>query len=128
MRDGQSVGLIGIGLMGEAFARRLIDAGFTVLGFDLEADKRARLIEVGGAAAESVGEVARHCAPILLAVFNTDQVEDVVENGIIPALDDASGKILLCTSTCDPDRIAALASRVVARGVRFLETPVSGAS
>ncbi len=128
MRDGQSVGLIGIGLMGEAFARRLIEAGFSVLGFDLESDKRARLVELGGTAAESVGEVACQCAPIVLAVFNTQQVEEVVENGIVPALGDASGKIVLCTSTCDPDRLAALASRVVARGIRFLETPVSGAS
>ena len=77
MRDGQSVGLIGIGLMGEAFARRLIEAGFSVLGFDLESDKRARLVELGGTAAESVGEVACQCAPIVLAVFNTQQVEEV---------------------------------------------------
>jgi len=35
---------------------------------------------------------------------------------------------VLCTSTCDPDRIAALAGRVAGRGIRFLETPVSGTS
>ena len=62
--------------------------------------------------------------PIVLAVFSTDQVEDVVERGLLPA---ASGKIVMCTSTCDPDRIAALADRVAGR-LRFLETPVSGTS
>ena len=35
---------------------------------------------------------------------------------------------MLCTSTCDPDRIAALAARVAPKGIRFLETPVSGSS
>ena len=34
----------------------------------------------------------------------------------------------MCTSTCDPDRVAALAERVAKRGLRFLETPVSGTS
>ena len=60
----------------------------------------------------------------MLAVFNTEQVEDVVERALIPA---AAGKIVLVTSTCDPDRIAALGARVGDK-LRFLETPVSGTS
>src|SRR5262249_30025422 len=39
-----------------------------------------------------------------------------------------SNKIVLCMSTCDPDRVAALAKRVVARGIRYLDVPVSGTS
>jgi 3-hydroxyisobutyrate dehydrogenase-like beta-hydroxyacid dehydrogenase len=46
----------------------------------------------------------------------------------VPALGDGSGRIVLCASTCDPDRVAALGTRVATRGLRFLETPVSGAS
>ena len=60
----------------------------------------------------------------MLAVFTTDQVEDVVEHALVPA---AAGKIVLCTCTCDPDRIAALGARVAER-LRFLEMPVSGTS
>ena len=44
----------------------------------------------------------------MLAVFSTDQVEDVVERALLPV---AAGKIVICTSTCDPDRIAALGAR-----------------
>ena len=44
------------------------------------------------------------------------------------ALGEGSGRIVLCASTCDPERIAALAQRVAMRGLRLLETPVSGAS
>jgi 3-hydroxyisobutyrate dehydrogenase-like beta-hydroxyacid dehydrogenase len=117
------VGLIGIGLMGEVYARRLIAAGFSVIGFDIDPAKGERLAAIGGRAG-SIAEIAVKCEPIVLAVFNTDQVEDVVERALIPA---ASGKIVLCTSTCDPDRIAALAARVGTR-LRFLETPVSGTS
>lgn len=128
MRDPRPRGLIGIGLMGEVFAHRLIGAGFAVIGFDVDPEKRATLTELGGRAAESVADVAGQCDPILLAVFNTEQVEDVVEAGLLPALGDGSGRIVICASTCDPDRIAALAARAAARGLRFLECPVSGTS
>jgi putative dehydrogenase len=117
------VGVVGVGLMGEVYAGRLITAGFSVVGFDVNAERNARLAQIGGRAG-SLGEIARDCDPIVVAVFDTDQVEDVVERGLLPA---ASAKIVLCTSTCDPDRIAALGSRV-AGTLRFLETPVSGTS
>jgi 3-hydroxyisobutyrate dehydrogenase-like beta-hydroxyacid dehydrogenase len=84
--------------------------------------------ELGGTPAASIAELAQACDPILLAVFSTEQVEDVVENGLLPALGENSNALVLVASTCDPDRIAALAARVAPRGLRFLETPVSGTS
>jgi 3-hydroxyisobutyrate dehydrogenase-like beta-hydroxyacid dehydrogenase len=117
------VGLVGIGLMGEVCAQRLIAAGFAVIGFDIDPAKNKRLDDIGGRSGP-IAEIAKTCDPIVLAVFSTDQVEDVVERALLPA---AAGKIVLCTSTCDPDRIAALAGRI-ADGLRFLETPVSGTS
>ncbi len=121
--EGRTVGLIGLGLMGQALATRLIPAGFRVLGHDIDPAKGEKLEAMGGEAA-SLADVAK-CGIVVLAVFSTDQVEDVVENTLVPA---GHGNIVLCTSTCDPDRIAALAARVVPRGIRFLETPVSGSS
>jgi 3-hydroxyisobutyrate dehydrogenase-like beta-hydroxyacid dehydrogenase len=117
------VGVIGIGLMGEVYVRRLVAAGFVVTGFDVSAEKNEQLAPIG-ARAGTLADIARTCEPIVVAVFNTDQVEDVVEHALLPA---ASGKIVLCTSTCDPDRIAALGARVADK-MRFLETPVSGTS
>jgi 3-hydroxyisobutyrate dehydrogenase-like beta-hydroxyacid dehydrogenase len=125
------VGVIGIGLMGEVFARRLVSAGLSVVGFDIDPVKTARLGELGARPAASIAEVAHAANPIVLAVFNTDQVEEVVEQQILPALGRHGrepGKIVVCTSTCDPDRVAALAARVTSQGLRFLETPVSGTS
>jgi 3-hydroxyisobutyrate dehydrogenase-like beta-hydroxyacid dehydrogenase len=128
MTSRMAVGLIGIGLLGQALAHRLRTAGFEVMGFDIDAAKTARLAELGGRPAASIADLARRCEPIVLAVFSTDQVEAVVEGELLPALGDGSGKVVLCASTCDPDRIAALAERVAPRGLRLLETPVSGAS
>ncbi len=122
------VGLIGIGLMGEALAGRLLPGGRTVVGFDIDPGKIERLAALGGEAAGSVSEVARRCETIVLAVFDTGQVEGVVERGILPALGGRPGRVVICTSTCDPDRIAALGARTGAAGLAFLDAPVSGTS
>ena len=123
MAASKPVGVIGLGLMGEVYTRRLIAAGFSVVGYDVDAAKMKRISELG-ARSGSLADIARDCEPIVLAVFNTDQVEDAVERSLLPA---ASGKIVICTSTCDPDRVAALGARV-AEHLRFLEAPVSGTS
>jgi 3-hydroxyisobutyrate dehydrogenase-like beta-hydroxyacid dehydrogenase len=128
MPEPTPVGLIGVGLLGQALAHRLRAAGFEVIGFDVDPAKSAKLAELGGRPAGSVADLARRCDPIVLAVFSTDQVEAVVEGQLLAALGEGSGKVVLCASTCDPDRIAALGWRVAPRGVRLLETPVSGAS
>jgi 3-hydroxyisobutyrate dehydrogenase-like beta-hydroxyacid dehydrogenase len=128
MPDRTPVAVVGLGLMGEVFSQRLIDARFDVLGFDIDPKKGAALGKMGGRAAASMVEIAHASSPIILAVFNTDQVEEVAEKTLLPALGENSGKIVICTSTCDPDRIAALAARVAKRGLRFLEAPVSGTS
>jgi 3-hydroxyisobutyrate dehydrogenase-like beta-hydroxyacid dehydrogenase len=124
-KEKRTVGLIGLGLMGQALATRLIPAGFRVVGYDIDTAKNAKLKAMGGDAVGSLAEVAK-CGVVALAVFSTDQVEEVVEQTLVPAAN--SGAIVLCTSTCDPDRIAALAGRVAGKGIRFLETPVSGSS
>ncbi len=118
-----SVGVIGFGLMGEVYAGRLIAAGFSVAAFDVDPAKAERIAKIGVRPA-SLADIARDCDPIVLAVFSTDQVEDVVDRALLPV---AAGKIVICTSTCDPDRIAALGARIAGQ-LHFLEVPVSGAS
>ena len=120
------VGLIGLGLMGTALARRLLHAGFMVHGFDIDATKRERFAALGGIEAGSIAEIAAACPIAALAVFTTEQVEQVIEGG--GGLLGGSTRVAICTSTCDPDRIAALANRSQPHGLALLEVPVSGTS
>jgi 3-hydroxyisobutyrate dehydrogenase-like beta-hydroxyacid dehydrogenase len=122
------VGVIGLGLLGQALARRLMAGGYRVAGYDIDADKNTAFAQLGGQPCANAAELAKTCDPIVLAVFNTDQVEAVIEQELLPALGKASGRTILCASTCDPDRIAALGARIEARGLRFVESPVSGSS
>jgi len=128
MAGQNAVGLVGLGLLGEALARRLLAAGFAVTGFDLDPTKNARLAELGGHPAISVAAVAGGCQAIVLAVFSTEEVETIVEGELLPAVGESSGTMLLCATTCDPDRLALLAERAAVRGLRLVETPVSGSS
>jgi len=132
MKPGRKpVGVIGCGLMGMACAKRLLAAGFDVLGFDVDPGKLAPLAALGGRAARSAAELARACDQAVLAVFNTDQVEETLEGpqGLLASRPrDLPPLTAICVSTCDPDRIAALAARLHGGRVRFVEAPVSGTS
>ena len=125
MTTARQIGIAGLGLLGAALAHRLVQAGYSPKGYDIDPDKIAALAKAGGIAA-TLDEVA-HCDVVMLAVFDTSQVEDVVTNAVLPALTGVP-KIVLCASTCDPDRIAALSETVSAHGLTLVETPVSGSS
>ena len=131
MEKAAPVGVIGTGLMGTACARRLLGAGHSVLGFDADAAKLTAFAALGGEAASSVAAISRACRKVVLCLFNTDQVEQIIEGpgGILATLPpDAPPLVAVCTSTCDPDRIAALAARLPPDRLRFVEAPVSGTS
>ncbi len=128
MNGKQPIGIIGIGLMGMACAKRMRAAGLELLGYDVDANKLDAFVELGGKAAESVAQIARDCHKVVLAVFNTDQVEATVD-ALVAAL--PAGKaplIAICVSTCDPDKISALFARTPAEKLRYVEAPVSGTS
>jgi L-threonate 2-dehydrogenase len=125
------IGIMGVGLMGSACARRLLDSGFRVVGYDVVASKSAALIARGGAAAHSVADLAKQCDVIVLALFDTPQVEAALE-GPGGLLELSAGRTkpftVICVSTCDPDRIAALAARLPVDKIRYVEAPISGTS
>lgn len=123
-----TIGIAGCGLMGSACAARLIAAGHSVIGYDIDAAKAAALAARGGKAAATLADLARDCRVVILAVFNTDQVE-TTSAALLAALPaDAPPLTVVCVSTCDPDRIAALAARLPPDRLRFVEMPVSGTS
>jgi len=126
----QRIGVVGLGLMGSAIVQRLLAASFEVTGYDVDADKRARLAQSNAAPADSLAALSEQCTTIMLAVFNTDQVEAVIEgsDGLLSLRGPAKSRpAFICTSTCDPDRIAQLAARIESRA-DYIEMPVSGTS
>jgi len=125
MRDEEKrVGIVGLGLIGIALARRLMGAGFQVYGYDIDAKRNAILKEIGGHPCGSLREVGERCEVIFVAVLTTEQVESVVGDGAPMGL--TNRHVVISVSTADPNRIATLAGRL--QGPRFLEFPISGNS
>ena len=131
MTDKKTIGLIGLGLIGTALARRLLAAGFSVVGYDVDAKRGVELEKLGARTAASVAKLAGECSRIVVAVFNTDQLEEVVlgKDGVLVGMHANPGpRIVMNVTTSDPDRVATLAARIAERDVALLEVPLSGTS
>jgi 3-hydroxyisobutyrate dehydrogenase len=118
-----NVGFIGLGAMGLPMTRHLIDAGHEVTvtsrsRVPMEVAEAAGAIEGDGpAGVVGASEITILCVP------DTPDVVQVID-AALPALDD--GKIVVDTSTIDPDVERAQHERVNAAGARYLEAPLSG--
>jgi 3-hydroxyisobutyrate dehydrogenase-like beta-hydroxyacid dehydrogenase len=120
-----TVGMVGLGLVGSALAERFLGAGFSVVGFDLDAARCDELRARGGTVAGSAAEVAGASRRIVLSLPNSEIVRGVVES-IRPAL--ASGTIVVDTTTGDPEPTAALGASLAADGIAYLDATIAGSS
>jgi 3-hydroxyisobutyrate dehydrogenase-like beta-hydroxyacid dehydrogenase len=126
----KAIGLLGIGLVGRAIAPLLRDAGYDVVGYAPSQASREVLRDLGGRPVDSVADVAAVCRTVVLAVFDTAQVEQVLEgaDGVLTiAPPGGLRRTIINTSTCEPDRMAALDARIRGRAA-FVEMPISGTS
>src|SRR6185436_4704024 len=112
----RTVGVIGLGLVGRALAARLSAAGYEVIGTDAAPAARAAF----PGAKDSAAQVCAQASRVFLAVFDTSDVERVAE--------EASPELFIDCTTGDPQRIEALAARLAARGVGYVEARLSGSS
>jgi 3-hydroxyisobutyrate dehydrogenase-like beta-hydroxyacid dehydrogenase len=120
------VGMIGLGLMGSALSARLIDAGITVIGFDIDAKRCREFSARGGEIAVSATALAVRCRILVVAVFNATQVEKLL--GELARSEHLARSVMVCTTTCAPDEITAIAKRAAALGLPLVEAPISGTS
>jgi 3-hydroxyisobutyrate dehydrogenase-like beta-hydroxyacid dehydrogenase len=121
----QTIGIVGLGLMGRSFVKRLDDAKCSLLGFDVN---QASIDLFGKERYASLPELSASCKNIILAVFNSAQVEHVLfdDQGILATAKQPLN--IICTSTCDPNEIKLIAEKTHHMGHRFLELPISGTS
>jgi 3-hydroxyisobutyrate dehydrogenase/glyoxylate/succinic semialdehyde reductase len=73
------VGIVGLGIMGGAIARNLVDRGWRVIGFDTDASRRAELALAHVAMASDAGQVARDAPIIMTSLPNPAAVADVAQ-------------------------------------------------
>ena len=121
-----NLGFVGLGLMGSRIAKRLLDAGHQVSGYNRTRAKAEALIQAGMQWKEAPGEVAQAADITFSMVMDTAALSSITErpDGILAGL--SPGKIYIDMSTVSPRLTRELAGRVAATGAQMLEAPVSG--
>ena len=123
---GTPVGVIGLGLIGGALARRLVQTGEAPVVFDLRADAVDAAVGAGAIAAPSARAVAERCEIVLLCVQTDEQCMAAVcgDDGALAGA--RPGGCIAVISTVLPATIATLAAQAAGRSVALVDTPGAG--
>jgi 3-hydroxyisobutyrate dehydrogenase-like beta-hydroxyacid dehydrogenase len=122
----QSIGFIGLGIMGTPMALNLVKAGHKVAVYNRSAAKTAPLEAAGARVASTPAEAASNADVVIIIVSDTAAVEEVVAgpNGILQTL--RSGAVVIDSSTISPAVSRRLACHAAGKGARWLDAPVTG--
>jgi 3-hydroxyisobutyrate dehydrogenase len=120
------VGLIGIGIMGTAMMRNLVNDGFEVVGYDIAEEAMARLAEVRGIAAASPRDVAEKVEILITSLPSVDAFERVMTGQSGIASSNGQGQIVIECSTLPIEVKAQGEAQLAAQGKILLDCPVSG--
>ena len=121
-----NLGFIGLGVMGGRMAKRLLDAGHTITGYNRTRSKAQWLLDAGMAWGETPRAVAEAADITFSMVTNTDALHAITEgpDGLLAGL--SEGKIYVDMSTVSPTFSQELSKQVAAKGASMMDLPVSG--
>src|SRR5918999_672099 len=125
-REIERVGFAGLGAMGAGIARRLLDAGYQVVGWNRTRERAQPLLDAGMGWAETPRELAATVDVLFTMLTNTAAVEATAggPDGVLAGL--REGTVWADISTIAPDASVALGERVRETRASFLDCPVSG--
>lgn len=117
------VGIIGIGIMGSAIARNCVKAGFSVVGFDIAAERRQSLRQSGAEPLDSAAEIAKVADVVLISLATTTALD---ETAAALASIGRQGQIV-CELSTFPIDVKKRNHDVLAKaGIVTLDCPLSG--
>ncbi|MCA9199382.1 MAG: NAD(P)-dependent oxidoreductase [Planctomycetales bacterium] len=119
----EPIGLLGLGLLGHALGRRLLSAGFTVTGFDINPSRCELFRESGGQTVASADQLFANHQRIILCLLHSDQVRSALDEVTI-----RPETILFDTTTGRPEDAISFAAGLKKIGSTYLDTTVVGSS
>jgi len=126
----ETIGFIGLGLMGKPMAKNLLKAGYPLVVHSRSSGPVDELVAAGAQRASSPAEIARQCHRIITMLPDSPDVEGVLGSDqsqsatVFSAIQ--PGTIIIDTSSIDPGVARRLAGEAEARGAKMLDAPVSG--
>lgn len=120
------VGQIGLGTVGFCYAGHLLNAGFSLVAWDIDPDRISALQKRGARAADSAADLARQTDTVLVSLPSPEADCEVLlgEDGLFAAA--GPGTLVIDTSTIDPETARRLYDAARALEIDYLEAPVSG--
>ncbi len=122
----KTVGLIGVGLMGHGIGKNILEKGFAL---NVMAHKNREpvddLVKRGARELKTPADIAKDSDLVILCVTGTPQVEESVygANGLASAA--RNGMIIADCSTAVPDSTKRISADLAAKGVHFVDTPMT---
>ena len=112
--------------MGKPMAKNLLDAGFSVVGYNRSRDPVDEIVEYGGEGAETAREAAERADVVVTCLPDSAVVDEVMhaEDGIVAGL--SEGMTVIDNSTIKPTVTEELAAELNEMGVSMLDAPISG--
>ena len=122
----QTIGFIGLGIMGRPMARNLLKAGYPLVVHSRSRGPVDELVAAGATAGTSPRDVAGRCEVLITMLPNSPDVELVAlgKDGIVESA--SRGLVFVDMSTISPIVTRKIGDALAAKGVRMLDAPVSG--
>jgi 2-hydroxy-3-oxopropionate reductase len=120
----ETVGFIGLGIMGKPMAENLIEAGYDLVAYNRTSEKAGELD--GATVAETPREVAEQSDITITMLPDSPQVEEVLagEDGVLEGIKE--GALIVDMSTISPVVTEELSEKAKETGASMLDAPVSG--
>jgi len=121
-----AIGIIGLGRMGMPTAKRFVQAGFPVVGYDIRQEALEELRSIGAEAVEDAKGVAQKVQTTIIFVLNDQQVMDTIcgPNGVLEGC--GPGSTVICMATIDRDNLERAARMCSQKRVGFVDCPCTG--
>jgi L-threonate 2-dehydrogenase len=125
-RKNMRIGFAGLGVMGKPMARRLLQAGHPVAVYDVRSEAVAAMIADDAIAARTAAEAAQGAAVFIGMVVNDMQLRALLFGPDGAAQSLAPGAAVVGMSTMSRDAVIEISTALAARGVDYIDAPVSG--
>lgn len=124
----ERIGIVGMGLMGQAFIKHLRNAQFMIQGFDVDPARMDQLAAAGGHPVDTPAEAAKDVKCVIASLPTSDIARDVIFGPGGMAETAAEGMYICDTTTARPEDSEKTYAELKERGIRYLDSAVSGTS
>lgn len=123
-RNNSQLGFIGLGAMGGPMAINLLQAGYPLIGYDLDNAALARCVAAGARAAREPSQLVDQADIILTSLPSSAVFVSVAETTLLPHI--RAGQILIDLGTTEGREIRRLAATFADKGATLIDAPLSG--